>query len=140
MCSPWSILLLIHKDFRSILHTLLLLHCDFHCSPQLGGFEMKTLIRWEAKSVTEQSCHLLRFIRLSPSFLKIMIVFFVPAFALRYKRSYTIFPIGAQFYFLSKFVTKFSAVQGFRCHWPSLHCWLPSLWTLPDGMFYVLLS
>ena len=52
-------------------------HLDnFHRSPQLGGFEMKTLIRWEAKSVTEQSCHLLRFIRLSPSFLKIMIVFF----------------------------------------------------------------
>ena len=67
--------------FAEIAHFVSLMkraHLDnFHRSPQLGGFEMKTLIRWEAKSVTEQSCHLLRFIRLSPSFLKIMIVFCV---------------------------------------------------------------
>ena len=65
--------------FSEIAHFVRLIkraHLDnFHRSPQLGGFEMKTLIRWEAKSVTEQLCHLLRFIRLSPSFLKIMIVF-----------------------------------------------------------------
>ena len=65
--------------FAQIAHFVSLIKCahldNFHRSPQLGGFEMKTLIRWEAKSVTEHSCHLLRFIRLSPSFLKIMIVF-----------------------------------------------------------------
>ena len=128
--------------FAEIAHFVSLMkraHLDnFHRSPQLGGFEMKTLIRWEAKSVTEHSCHLLRFIRLSPSFLKIMIVFFVPALALRYIRSYTILPRGTQLYFLSIFVSKFSAVQGFHCHWPSLHCWLLSLWTWPDGIIYML--